>query len=517
MVKKIIISYFNSVAAVVQTSKVQEVVLINRIYQVNDIYVGVVQKIVSSINAAFINLGQYGRSGFIHLSDLKTLKRSKKSSSINDLLSINQLILVQVVKEPTFNKGPRLTSNIHLHGKYVVLMPFCNIVLISNHIYDSNERVYLYSLAILIKPNLMGLIIKSCAQGVAESLILQDLDLLIRQWSFIQKKIIFTVIPSLIYKDEDLVKKILRDYYDKSVKRIVVDSQDALKLVYYYLKKWFYVSPDIKTQIQFYDKHFCVLDKFYVKHAIKQFLKPKVNLLYGGSLFVENYEALTVIDVNSGSFNKFYSSTETILRINFYAAIEIAYQLKVRNINGVIIIDFIDMYSCRDQLKLLEHFNKLLTFDNCAPQVIQLSELGLLELTRRRRSQSLQEMFNQSFSICCANYLLISDLRFDFFFNTFGKNLKNKYSSNKNITSLFFSKKFQFSKIMKNKLTISSNFILDRYFSFADYRNLLCFFYPKANYLIPLFFYYQLAKLTVLKDTISYKLDSYRFHKNKPQ
>nr|WGH12721.1 Ribonuclease E [Echinothamnion sp.] len=495
--KKIIISHFNGVAATLQTSRVQEVILINRTYQVNNIYFGIVQKIFSSINAAFINLGQYGKSGFIHLSDIKTLKRGQKFFSINDLLSINQLILVQIVKEPTFHKGPRLTSNIHLHGKYVVLMPLCNIVLISNNIYDSNERIHLYSLAVLIKPKSMGLIIKSCSQGVSESLILQDLDVLIRQWSFIQKKVLLCSIPFIIYKDEDLVKKVVRDSYDKSIKKIVVDSLDALKLVYYYLKKWSYISPSIKTKIQLYDKHFCILDKFYIKNTIKELLKPKVDLLYGGYIFIENYEALTVIDVNSGSFNKLYNSMDTILRINFYAAIEIAYQLKVRNINGVVIIDFIDMYSQRDQLKLLEHFNKLLVYDDCSPQVVQLSELGLLELTRRRRSQSLREIFGFSTvrNMYYSSFFLIEDLYHKLFFNISYENQRYQYSLNKNICSLFFSKRFKLCKIMKNKFIISYDPVLNKYFSFVDRNNLLHLFYPKANYLVPLFLYYKLTKL----------------------
>nr|YP_010850753.1 Ribonuclease E [Lophurella mutabilis]WGH13513.1 Ribonuclease E [Lophurella mutabilis] len=504
MVKKIIISYFNSIAATLQTSKVQEVILVNRTYQVNDIYFGIVQKIFSNINAAFINLGQYGKSGFIHLSDIKTLKRGQTICSINDLLSINQLILVQIVKEPTFHKGPRLTSNIHLHGKYVVLMPLCNIVLISSHIYDNNERIHLYSLAVLIKPKVMGLIIKSCAQGISESLILQDLDLLIQQWSFIQKKVLLCSIPSLIYKDEDLVKKVVRDSYDKSVKKIVVDSLDSLKLVYYYLKKWSYVSPSIKTKIQLYDKHFCILDKFYIKSSIKQLLRPKVDLLYGGYIFIENYEALTVIDVNSGSFNKLYNSIETILRINFYAAIEIAYQLKVRNINGVIIIDFIDMHSQRDQLKLLEHFNKLLTYDNCNPQVVQLSELGLLELTRRRKSQSLREIFSFSTltNVCYSGFFLIDDIYSKLCFNISDEDRKHQYSLNKNICSLFFSKQFGSCKVMKNKFTISCNPLLNKYFSFVDCNNLLYLFYPRANYLLPLFVYHKLTTLKNFKNIL---------------
>nr|YP_009397569.1 ribonuclease E [Dipterosiphonia australica]ARW66755.1 ribonuclease E [Dipterosiphonia australica] len=505
MVKKIIISYFDSLAAILQTSKVQEVILVNKAYQVNDIYLGVVQKIFSSINAAFVNLGQYGKSGFIHISDIKTLNKGQNFLSINDLLSINQLVLVQVIKEPTLYKGPRLTSNIHLHGKYVVLMPLCNIILISNRIYDDNERIHLYSLAVLIKPDLMGLIIKSCSQGVSESLILDDLDLLIKQWSFLQKQMLVSSSPSILYKDEDLIKKVVRDYYDKSTKKIVVDCEDALKLAYYYLKKWSYISSTIKTKVQLYDKHACILDRFYIKQTIDQLLRPKVNLLYGGYLFIEHYEALTVIDVNSGSFNKLHNSQETIVKINFYAAIEIAYQLRVRNISGVVIIDFIDMYSQKDQLELLEHFNKLLIYDDCSPQVVELSELGLLELTRRRRSKSLSEIF--SFlpvnSVNSSRLFYIDDLYSKMLFNISRENLKNQYSLNKNICSLFFSKQFGLCKILDNKFIISSHALFNKYFIFMDHRSVLRFFYPKANYILPLLFYSRFVKVQSCKNTIS--------------
>nr|ARW69862.1 ribonuclease E [Polysiphonia teges] len=429
----------------------------------------------------------------MHVSDLKALKRNPKYYRINDLLYTNQLILVQLVKEPTINKGPRLTSNIHLHGKYLVLMPFCNIILISNRIYDSNESVHLYALAVLIKPKFMGILIKSSAQGVSESLILDDLHLLLEQWCFLQKQILISSAPSILYTDEDLIKKVIRDFYEQSVKKIVVDSEDGLKLVYYYLQKWSYISVGVNTKLQLYRNHESVLDKFDIINAIKNSLMSKVNLLYGGYLFIEHYEALTVIDVNSGSFNRLNNSQETILRINFYAAIEVAYQLRVRNINGVIIVDFIDMYSQRDQLKLIDHFNKLLICDECSPKIIHLSQLGLLELTRRRKSQSLREIFtlpdSKHFGISCANSLYIK-----LFFNISYEDFRNQYFINRSIRSLFFTKNFSNCKVLGNKLTADYNPSYTKYFSFLDSKYVIRFLYPKANYIVPLFFYLKLTK-----------------------
>lgn len=497
MVKKIIISYFNNVAAVLQNNRIEEIVIINDTYQVNDIYVGVVQKIFSSINAAFIKLGKYGKSGFIHISDTKPLRRGNNFHHITDILSINQLILVQVTKEPTFNKGPRLTSNIHLHGKYIVLMPLSNVILISRKIYDNNERLYLYSLAVLIKPELMGLLIKASAQRVTETAILQDLDLLLQQWYFIQKTAIVTSLPNLIYKDEDLIKKIIRDFYEDNVKKVIIDSKQGLKLLYYYLKKWNCVSS-IDNQLQLYSQSDCILEKFHVKQTIKEALRPKVKLISGGYIVIESYEALTIIDVNSGSFNKSDNSKETILRINFYAAIEIAYQLRIRNINGVIIIDFIDMHFRRDQLRLIEHFNRLLVLDDAKPQIIQLSELGLLELTRRRRGQSLREIFGNS-SVKNNNFKNVASyftnhLYFKLFFNVPGRYFQNQLLIHKNIRFLFFNKKFKNNRILKYKFFCLDQNLYNKYFIFIDPSYTVYFFNPRLNYLLPLAFYSKFVK-----------------------
>nr|YP_009944521.1 ribonuclease E [Osmundea sinicola]QFR99815.1 ribonuclease E [Osmundea sinicola] len=502
MVKKIIISYFNNIAAIVQDNRVEEIVVINDNYQVNDIYIGIVQKIFSSINAAFVKLGKHGKSGFIHLNDIKPLKRSYKFSHITDVLSVNQLILVQVVKEPTFNKGPRLTANIHLYGRYIVLMPFCDAVIVSSNIYDSNERMHLYSLAVLIKPDSMGLLIKSAAQGVLETVLLHDLDLLVKQWLFIQKMVFGIPKPCLVYKDEDIVKKMVRDSYDKSISKIIIDSRYGLRLAYYYLKQWSCISSSNMTKLQVYNKQDCILNKFDVKQTIKAVLKPKVKLLCGGYIIIENYEALTVIDVNSGSFNKPDNSRETILRLNLYAAMEIAYQLRIRNINGVIVIDFIDMYFQRDQLKLLEHFNNILNVDNAKPQVVQLSRLGLLELTRRRKGQSLQELFikPELVSLKSSNFYFPSRLYFKLFSSISTKYSNSKSLVNRNIQSLFFGKDFYKTKLLASKSFNFDNFVYRKYFTLIDDSYLIYLFNPQANYIVPLPFYFRVIKRKQLID-----------------
>lgn len=431
MPKKIVISHFNNTAAVLYNKKIQEIFSINSNYQVNDIYLGSIHKIFVSINAAFVSLGSNKKSGFIHINDIKCLKKKHNFTQITDILSVNQLVLVQVIKEPTLNKGPRLTANISLFGRYLVLMPFCNTINVSRKIYDQNERSYLHALAILLKPATMGLLVRSSASGVNEAVLVEDLRLLKQQWYFIQKLAIVSSFPCLLYKDEDLVKKIIRDLYDNSIYAIIADSSKILNRVRYYLNKWRCISPNSNIALKLSKQSESVLDRFCVSATIVSALNPKVSLSIGGYLFIETYEAFTIIDVNSGSFNQSDNSRETVLRTNCYAATEIAYQMKVRNINGIIIVDFIDMESHRDQLQLLEHFARVLSIDNARPQIIQMSKLGLVELTRRRREQSLFELFHHQ-------YVNISALSFDDSLVSSKQLVKNNDLVYKNINQLFF-------------------------------------------------------------------------------
>lgn len=488
MAKKIIISHFNNIAAIFHNNKVQELIIVNNTYQVNDIYIGIVHKIFSSINAAFVKLNTNSKSGFIHINDIKHLKKNRYTTRITDILSINQLILVQVIKEPTGHKGPRLTTNINISGKYIVLMPFCNTVCVSDKVYDQNERIYLHSLGILLKPSKMGILIRSSAEGISEEAIIEDLRCLKKQWDFIEKAAISTKLPSLLYKEEDLIKKIIYNIYETNIKKIIIDSEHGLKQIKHHLKKCQCIKSNHKIQLQLYTQPECLLERFNIRNTILAALKPKVNLALGGHIIIENNEAMTVIDVNSGSFNKSDNSKETILRTNFYAAIEIAYQLKIRNINGVIIIDFIDMESSKDQLKLIEHFNQLLELDEAKPQIVQLSELGLVELTRRRRGQSLQEIFTTK----SHNYLNF-DTNTMFKYSHYSQ--KNKWQNvvltYKNIKSLFFTRKFKKRLALHNKRFTKQkkNIQHNKTHLYLDKTQTIQLIETKKNYIIPLQLY----------------------------
>jgi len=400
MSKQIIIAEQHHIAAVFWKEQIQELIVATGHQQVSDIYLGTVENIIPGIDAAFVNIGNSERNGFIHVTDLGPLRLKKSAAAITELLAPQQKALVQVMKEPTGNKGPRLTGNITLPGRYLVLMPYGKGVKLSRRIADENERSRLRALAILIKPPGMGLLIRTEADGKAEEAIMEDLEFLQKQWESIQYQANYAKPPTLLNRDDDFIQRVLRDTYSAEVNTIVLDSNAGVKRVKQQLANW---SNGRSPQGVFIDAHRQpqpILDYYRVNAAIREALKPRVDLPSGGYVIIEPTEALTVIDVNSGSFTRSATARETVLWTNTEAATEIARQLRLRNIGGVIVVDFIDMDSHRDKIKLLEHFNNSLKGDKARPQIAQLSELGLVELTRKRQGKNVYELFGQTCHTC---------------------------------------------------------------------------------------------------------------------
>lgn len=399
MPKQIIIAEQYRIAAVFSEDQIQELVVAKGSHQVSDIYLGIVENVIPGIDAAFVNIGDPERNGFIHVSDLGPLRLKRSSGAITELLTPQQKVLVQVMKEPTGTKGPRLTGNITLPGRYLVLMPYGRGVNLSRRIRSESERNRLRALAILIKPAGMGLLVRTEAEGMAEEAILEDLEALQQQWEVIQIEANSNRAPALLNRDNDFIQRVLRDMYSTDVNRIVVDSNEGSKRVKQHLLNWNGGKP-LQVLIDHHNDRIPVLEYFRVNAAIREALRPRVDLPSGGYVIIQPTEALTVIDVNSGSFTRSATARETVLWTNCEAATEIARQLRLRNIAGVIIVDFIDMDSRRDQLQVLEHFNQVLKADKARPQIAQLSELGLVELTRKRQGQNIYELFGRTCLTC---------------------------------------------------------------------------------------------------------------------
>jgi ribonuclease E len=398
MPKQIIIAEQHRIGAVFSEDQIQEIIVSTGQHQVCDIYLGLVDNIVQGIDAAFVNIGDPSRNGFIHVTDLGPLRLRRSAGAITELLVPQQKVLVQIMKEPTGNKGPRLTGNISLPGRYVVLMPFGKGVNLSRRVRSEAERNRLRALAVLIKPNGMGLLVRTEAEGKSEEAIIEDLEQLQRQWEKVEQDATTSRAPALLNRDDDFVQRVLRDTYTSDVNRVVVDSPNAVKRVKQYLGGGGRVPTGL-----FIDHHrerLGILDYFRVSAGIRESLKPRVDLPSGGYIIIEPTEALTVIDVNSGSFTRSSNSRETVLWTNCEAATEIARQLRLRNLAGVIVVDFIDMDYRKDKLQVLEHFDRQLRADKARPQISQLSELGLVELTRKRQGQNIYELFGQTCTQC---------------------------------------------------------------------------------------------------------------------
>jgi ribonuclease E len=395
MSQQIVIAEQLRIAAVLSDERVDELIVAQGRYQIGDVYLGTVENVLPGIDAAFVNIGESEKNGFIHVTDLGPLRLKKGSAGITELLEPRQKVLVQVMKEPTGTKGPRLTGNLALPGRYLVLQPHGLGVNISRRISAEAERNRLRALGVLIKPPGAGLLIRTEAEGINEELLIDDLEALLRQWEAIQQAAETAVPPVLLNRDEDFIHRILRDHMGPDLARVVVDDPAAVSRVGSFLG-----AEHGNVLVEAHDESTELLEHYKINSAIRDALKPRVDLPSGGYVIIEPTEALTVIDVNSGSFTRSANARETVLWTNVEAAIEIARQLKLRNIGGVIIIDFIDMDSRRDQLQLLEHFTTATRDDSARPQIAQLTELGLVELTRKRQGQNIYELFGRACPSC---------------------------------------------------------------------------------------------------------------------
>lgn len=397
MSQQIIIAEQARIAALLTDDRVDELIVAKGQYQIGDIFLGTVENVLPGIDAAFINIGESEKNGFIHVSDLGPLRLKKGILGITELLEPKQKVLVQVMKEPTGNKGPRLTGSISIPGKYLILQPYGQGVNISRKINTETERSRLKALGVLIKPPSTGLLFRTEAEKIKEELLIEDLENLIQQWENILKFSETANPPNLIKRDDDFSLKILRDHIKPSIKSIIIDNKLSVERA-----KDFLINYESNFDIEFYDNLLSqhILEKYGIKKTIQKALQPRVDLPSGGYIIIEPTEALTVIDVNSGSFTRSANSRQTVLWTNCEAAVEISRQMKLRNIGGVIVIDFIDMESRRDQFQLLEHFTSAIKDDSARPQIAQLTELGLVELTRKRQGQNIYELFSKKCSSC---------------------------------------------------------------------------------------------------------------------
>lgn len=381
-----------------------------------NVYKGRVENIVPGIQAAFVNVG-LEKNGFLHVSDVisaassageaageeieeiqKPKETKQPQQSIAELLKPGQEIIVQVVKEPIGTKGVRLSTHISLPGRFLVLLPFDATRGISRRIQEREERLRLKEfLSKIHLPKTMGLIVRTVSEGTTRAQFAKDLRYLYNTWKKIEKRIGHASCPSLIHAELDLVLKTVRDSLTEEVDRVLIDSREEYRRVKGFIGSFFY---RMGGKIQLYEGAEPLFERYGLEKEVEKMHRRKVWLKCGGYVVIDRTEALVAIDVNTGRNVGKDSLEETVLKTNLEAADEIARQMRLRNIGGIIIIDFIDMLSKHNQRAVLRRLKEALKEDKAKTNILPLSDIGLVEMTRQRIKETLDKEVYQECAYC---------------------------------------------------------------------------------------------------------------------
>ena len=373
---------------------------------VGNIYKGKVSKIVPAVQAAFVDIG-LPKKAFLYAKEAISSEfedeefplegEEQELPPIEELLTEGQELLVQVIKEPVGTKGARVTTNLTIPGHYLVLLPTVNKVGLSRRITGQEERERLKEIAQEIKPKDCGLIVRTAAEGATREELVKDLEYLLKVWKGLVEKADKRPPPSLLYQDLEIVPKTLRDLLTDEVKEVIIDSQAEYERALSFARAFI---PKLAGRIKLYKGEIPLFEKFQVEEAIEKALARKVDLPGGGYIVIDETEALVSIDVNSGKFKKSSSLEETALQVNLKAAKEIARQLRLRDIGGIIVIDFIDLKSPENKRLLLETLERELEKDRARTKIVSMSDLGLVEMTRKRVKKSLGKTLTMTCPYC---------------------------------------------------------------------------------------------------------------------
>jgi len=316
---------------------------------------------------------------------------------IKDLLVEGQELLVQVSKEPIGSKGPRITSHISLPGRLLVLLPTVNHIGVSRRIDDHTERHRLKDMVKTIRPADMGFIVRTAGEGVDEEMLKADMDYLLKLWENIQRKQTSAAVPSLIHSELDLALRAIRDLATEEFDKIIVDSEDERENILRFTDTF---MPQLSRLVTSYERDDPIFDYYGIEIELTRILGKRVWLKSGGYIVIEKTEAVTTIDVNTGRYVGKGNPEDTILRTNLEAVKEIAYQLRLRNIGGIIIIDFIDMKSEESREKVFVALREALKKDKSKSNILRISELGLVEMTRKRTREDLVGYLSEPCQYC---------------------------------------------------------------------------------------------------------------------
>ena len=368
-----------------------------------NIYKGRVENVVPGLDASFIDVG-LSRNVFLYVGDAipengkRRRLRGAELPKISEVLRKGQEITVQVTKSPIGKKGARATARISLPGRYLVLMINSGRkVGVSKKITDEAERDRLRKLGEKVRPEEFGIIIRTQAEGVDQKQLAEDVKYLARLWEQIERRSPRHHAPALLHEDLSLVYGVLRDVFDESTKAFIVDNKDVHQQVMSWLET---AGPELRSRVQRYDQPEPIFEHYNIETELEGALRPRVWLPHGGWIQIDQSEALTTIDVNSGKFTRTGSLADTVLRTNLEAIEEISRQLRLRDIGGIIVIDFIDMESARHRQQLMDALRRVMKSDRMKTRIVHLTPLGLVEMTRKRTGDSLAERLEQACPCC---------------------------------------------------------------------------------------------------------------------
>ncbi len=403
---------------------------------VGDLYWGKVAKVMPGIRAAFINVG-FPQDAFLHFSDIDTSiddyssilgddsdvdddeddddtpsppqQKSYPKSRAPINIERGQDIIVQIIKEPVGNKGVRVTSKVSLPGRYLVLLPFNRRIGVSKKIYNYKEKRRLKQIVRSLLPEGFGLIIRTVASGQDENLVRDDLKKLIATWNEMQAKAKSLTPPAILYKDVSTTNSVVRDLFRDDVTKVLIDSKKLYKEIKSNLE---ITSPEFADKVELYSASAPIFDVYNIEKQIEESLNKKVWLKNSGYIVIETTEAMTVVDVNSGKYAKSKDQELNSLKINFEAAKEIARQLRLRDIGGIIVVDFIDLYEDSNKRKLHEEIKKEFRKDRAKITVLPMTDFGLVQITRQRIRQNIIHRVSDSCPMCIGTGRVQSKMAF---------------------------------------------------------------------------------------------------------
>ncbi|MDH5257361.1 MAG: ribonuclease G, partial [Gammaproteobacteria bacterium] len=373
---------------------------------VSNIYKGKVCRVLPGMQAAFIEIG-LERAAFLHASDIYSVNHNTddEGSEKNDVPLITELVsdgeqkLVQVIKDPLGTKGARLTTHITIPARFLVFMPYSNHIGVSQKIEDPEERERLRLLVekATVDVENGGFIVRTVAEGIDESAIKADVIFLQKLWSSIQERAKTATAGGIIYEDFPLSMRAVRDMVGSDVDRIRIDSKEHYEKATKFVSKFI---PEILSGIEYYSGPRPIFDIYSVEDEIQKSLQSKVQLKSGGHLVIDQTEAMTTVDVNTGAFVGHRNLEETIFKTNLEATVAIARQLRLRNLGGIIIIDFIDMANDEHKDQVLRALERGLEKDHAKSHISEVSSLGLVQMTRKRTRESLEHVLCESCPVC---------------------------------------------------------------------------------------------------------------------